>query len=142
MKIKIEWRPLFWLDLKREDLEPLFVLADHHYDGACKAAARQGGFMYGWRNIVSSRPPEDVEEPVLCSADRRQLDLTLKTCEAVSMAVRAKLLTTEQGARINALCAMILTALEGATRATPEGCEITAPTTRGETLWATSPGRM
>ncbi len=143
MKIEIEVRPIFWLLLTREDVEPLVLLSQHHYDGVCKAASRPGGFLYGWLNIVSAGIPADQDTPPLCSADRRSLDTVLKCCEMLRLAHQSKLLTTEQYEHVQRFCATVMTALEAATQAVHEWptVTITKPTARGELLWATNPGR-
>lgn len=144
MKIEITMQPLFWLALTREELEPLFLLASHHYDGACKAAARQGGFLYGWRSIVSSRLPSQEMGHPLCSGSRRDLDTVLKICEGIRLAVSCKLLTVEQGAIANRVCALIMTAMGEATEAGHRFgiVKVDEPTERGKLQWATAPGRF
>lgn len=143
MRIEITMQSIFWLALTREDVEPLVLLAQHHYDGVCKAAARPGGFLYGWLNTVSARVPVDFGDHPLCGADRRQLDTALKICEMVRLAHQSKLLNTVQYERVQRFCATVMTALEAATRAVDEfhTITITKPTARGELLWATNPGR-
>ena len=144
MKIEITLQPLFWLAFTRDELEPLFLLASHHYDGACKAAARQDGFLYGWRNIVSSRIGDQEMEQPLCSGSRRDLDTVLKICEGVRLATSCKLITEEQAATINRLCALIMTAMGDATQACHNfgSAKVNEPTQRGELQWATAPGRF
>lgn len=147
MQIEITMQPMFWLGLLRRDVDLLWLLAEHHYDGACRATIRSGGFLMGWHNITREQSPGGVykEDAVAkCSATRRDLDTMLKICEGVRLAVSARIMTTEDGERINELCSTVMTALETATLA----CEatqlepITAPTKKGALLWYTNPGRI
>lgn len=142
MKIEVEVQPVFWLTLTREDVEPLILLSQHHYDGACKAASRPGGFLYGWLNITSAGVPTG-HEPPKCSADRRQLDTVLKCCEMARLAHQSRALTTEQYVGVQHFCETVMTALEAATQAVHEWptVTITEPTARGSWLWLTNPGR-
>lgn len=141
MKIEIVLQPLFSLQLTRDDVEPLIQLASHHYDAVCRAAARPGGFLYGWRNITSVTVA--VDHTPSCTATRRELDTVLKICEGMRMAVNCKLLSVEQGESTDRLCKLIMSALETGTRATYDfkPIDLTEPSKRGEMLWATSPGR-
>ncbi len=147
VNIEIEMRPYFWLSLFRRDVDVLVLLAEHHYDGACRAAGRQGGFLYGWFNITRDQSPcgeYKIEEVPKCNGTRRDLDTVLKICEGTRLAVSAKILTTEDAQRIDTLCSTIMTALDAATQAAQlqQIDPIKAPTTKGSLLWATNVGRM
>ena len=44
----------------------LMMLSEHHYDGKCKRASQQGGFLYGWGNsllFANSEPGSDPKTP-------------------------------------------------------------------------------
>lgn len=141
MEIEITLQAKFWLRLSAWDVGLLMKMAEHHYDGACKAAGRSGGFLFGWRNTVWAVASEGIGT-ALCDANRRELDTMLKICEGTRMAVRAQLLTAEDATRLDALCALVLTALEQATVVcNVPALSVRAPTPRGQLLWATSPGR-
>jgi hypothetical protein len=147
MIIEITMRPVFWLSLFRRDVDILLKLAEHHYDSECRAAGRLGGFLFGWRNVTSQQDDQsatEIEDVSKCNGTRRDLDIVMKICEGARPAVRSRLITQEDMARVDILCSTIMTALETATVA----CQnmrfdpITAPTQRGQLLWSTSPGRM
>lgn len=142
MRIEILMQAQFWLALTREDLEPLFILSQHHYDGVCRAAGVQGGFLYGWRNQVSAHVPANSDSP-LCQGSRRDLDTLLKTCEGTRMAASCKLITPEQERRVNQLCALVWTALSEGTRAASEfkTVHVLEPDKESTLQWATAQGR-
>lgn len=83
MKVTIIGRPEYQLLMDSETVALLMLLAQTHYDGTCRAAARPGGFLYGWANIVcwNQDTLDDSIEPQRCAASARELDLTLKLCE-------------------------------------------------------------
>lgn len=116
MKVEILMQAQFWLALTREDLEPLFILSQYHYDGVCKSAGMQGGFLYGWRNLVSAHIPVEADPP-LCQGSRRDLDTLLKICEGLRMAAACNLITPQQAERTNQLCALVWTALAEGSKA-------------------------
>lgn len=116
MKIEILMQAQFWLALTREDLEPVFALSSHHYDSVCKAAGAPGGFLYGWRNLVSAHVPVEADPP-LCPGSRRDLDTLLKICEGVRLATTCKLITPEQAERVNKLCALVWAAMAEGSKA-------------------------
>jgi hypothetical protein len=141
MTIEITLQPMFWLQLKREDVEVLLLLSEHHYDSECRQAGKIGNFLYGWRNVtgcVSEGPAPK------CHASRRDLDTTLKICEGMWLAVRARLITMEDAQRIDALCAGVMTALDIATRVCGDTKidPVTAPSERGRLMWATHRGKL
>lgn len=143
MRIEILVQAQFWLALTREDLEPVFLLASHHYDSVCKAAGAPGGFLYGWRNIISAHlPPEEIDPP-LCSASRRDLDTLLKICEGTRLATTCKLITPEQAERTNRLCALIWTAMSEGTKAAHDFKTIAVcePDPHSEQAWRLHSGR-
>lgn len=63
------------LAINKVELEHIMLKASEHYDSVCKGSARQGGFLYGWRNQMN----EDFEAVV--SAEFRHLDIILKILE-------------------------------------------------------------
>lgn len=142
MRVEILMQAQFWLALTREDLEPVFALSSHHYDSACKAAGAPGGFLYGWRNLVSAYVPVEADPP-LCSGSRRDLDTFLKICEGVRLATSCGLITPEQGQRTNQLCALIWTALAEGAKAVHDfqTVHVLEPDKKAALQWATNPGR-
>lgn len=90
MEIKIVGRPQFYLGLDLAFVELLMRLAERHYDGRCKAAAKPGpdGLLWGWRNLLTPDPFDDsmpAPKPPAVSGSFRDLDLTLKICEGAQM---------------------------------------------------------
>lgn len=144
MKVQIYMQPQFWLEISQKEVDPLCILGDHHYDSVCRAATKQGGFIYGWRNQVAFNIESNQEEAPFCSATRRELDTLLKLCEPLRMLHMAKLVTDDQRTAIDQLCATVLTAIEQATHAVSAMRPITIdqPTARGRLLWSTAEGRF
>jgi hypothetical protein len=77
------------VELTFDEADALCELARSHYDGTCKAAGKEGGFIYGWRNQtdVSWRTEDDEDEPVVVRMSARQIDLC---CKILEMAVYLK----------------------------------------------------
>lgn len=73
MKATIFAKPVFDLTLEKDLVSLLMRLSGRHYDGACRKASDQGGFLFGWKNSI------DFDSP--CLATTRELDLTLKIME-------------------------------------------------------------
>ena len=146
MKVSFFMVPRYHVSITSDDLLPLMTLSEHHYDGACKAASRPGGFLHRWNAILEHRAEGDDpdSELLLLPADRRELDTLLKICEGVRMAVSCRMLTQDQCDLVDKLCSLVLTVLEESTlkaSALPEH-EYTEPTKRGRLAWATAPGRF
>lgn len=78
MKALITAKPMFHLTLDTKTVEALMELSKLHYDRTCAAVSSQGGFLYGWRSAAGMGAD--------CSADFRQLDLTLKLAELAEIA--------------------------------------------------------
>jgi hypothetical protein len=85
MDVTIRGKPTFRLWPEVQVVKDLSFLALSHYDGACKSAALQGGFLYGWMNQVRWFEQEtergERTEPLSVEGDFRELDMTLKICE-------------------------------------------------------------
>lgn len=79
MKALITAKPMFHLTLDVQTVAVLMKLSKAHYDRICAAVSSQGGFLYGWNNAVNMGAD--------CSADFRQLDLTLKIAEMAGIAL-------------------------------------------------------
>lgn len=78
MKFEVTAKPVFHFTPTEQQIACLISLARLYYDGRCKAAAQQGGFIYGWRNaIVEFKMPE-------VSASWHDLDTTMKIIEMVN----------------------------------------------------------
>lgn len=149
MRVEITLRPVFWLSLFRTDVDLLMKLAGHHYDGACRQAAKPGNFLYGWFNVTRDQSPcgtYKIEDVPKCNGDRRELDTVLKICEGTRLALSAKVITPPEALRLDHICAMIMTALETSTiicDTTNQKLEpITEPSSRGSLMWATNVGRI
>jgi len=48
------------VEFTRDELVQLQELAKRHYDGRCKAAAEQGGLIYGMINLLFDHPVGDI----------------------------------------------------------------------------------
>ena len=59
------------------ELLAIFEAAKLHYDGAVKAAAKPGGFIYGWQNLLLN------ESQVATTVSFHELDLANKALELV-----------------------------------------------------------
>ena len=69
----VSYSPVFHLTLNKDIVDLIVEKGLNHYDGTCRAACKQGGFIYGWRNCVNCE--------ATCTASFRELDLTLKILE-------------------------------------------------------------
>lgn len=71
------------IDFTDDELQLLRTCMLCHYDGRTKAAAKQGGFLYGWLNYKSmAREGGDENATVICSQD--QLDTCMKALEQMT----------------------------------------------------------
>lgn len=141
MKIEVSMKFVFDLYLTRDDILPLIVLAQHHYDSACIATARQGGFLHTWLGRVSAFIDISTEEQVSCSATWRDLDILLKVCEGVAMAERSKLITLAQRTKVDTLCATIMNAMKYSTQNSVPVHTVSAAGPQDRLQWSTHPGR-
>lgn len=144
MQIQIFVRPVYYLQLTLEELEPLLVMSKHHYDSVCRSASSPGGFLFGWYNTLSvPRLPEQTE-PAPCQATYRELDVLLKICEGLRLAVHCRLITEEQMDKTNHLCALAVAAMGRGSIAANEfkTLTITEPDKRARLAWAAAPGRF
>lgn len=80
MKIEIHAVAKFWVGLTLAHVEVLKKAADWHYDAVCQAAAKPGGFIFGWHNTLVFCSEEGAELPN-CQASFRDLDTCLKILE-------------------------------------------------------------
>lgn len=144
MQVQIFMRPMFYLQLTLEELEPILVMSKHHYDSVCRSASGPGGFLFGWYNTLSVPRLPDQTEPALCQATYRELDTLLKTCEGLRLAMHCRLITKEQMDRANHLCALAVAAMERGSIAVNEFKTITIaePDKRAQRIWAVAPGRF
>ena len=83
MKATIIGKPHFEVEVTQGMVEGLLELSQAHYDGTCKTAGRPGGLLWGWKNQAAwSRESGD---PLVVSGSFRELDLTLKICECLTV---------------------------------------------------------
>lgn len=75
MKIEITAKPVFWLYMSLEQVKLISECASVHYDSACRASAKVGGFVYGWMNSKSANPDMPLQ------AAFRDVDTALKCLE-------------------------------------------------------------
>lgn len=73
--------PSFKLHLNKRIIEILIKESSMHYDRTCKEASLQGGFLYGWNNILKFSGSDDNG----CFATHRELDLTTKVLEVTGL---------------------------------------------------------
>jgi len=71
MEASISVKPEFHLTISKEIVLLLSRKSKQHYDGTCRNASEQGGFIYGWVNRLN-------ETNATFPASFRQLDLTVK----------------------------------------------------------------
>lgn len=76
MEIEVYAVPHWNIQFTKAHINVLMELANHHYDGVCRDAARVGGFIYGWNNHI-----QFYELPSPVSANSRQVDICLKILE-------------------------------------------------------------
>lgn len=62
IKIEIRQRPVFYLPLTLELVKILSDLSMAHYDSRCQSAAKVGGFIYGWINLLTFVSGSPVQE--------------------------------------------------------------------------------
>ena len=82
MKATIRAKAVFDVPMTDEELRVLAALSAAHYDGTCRAASQDGGFLRGWRNrcdwlLEDKQPLGDFQ----VNASWRELDLLLKCLE-------------------------------------------------------------
>jgi|ERR1051325_8241813 hypothetical protein len=76
IKVEIEAYPTFWLhDVPSRTIQLLLKLSSTHYDGVCRQAGQQGGFIYGWNNAIGDKFSGTIR------ATQQQLDISCKICE-------------------------------------------------------------
>lgn len=78
MKIKICAQPKFYFQLNAEQIAVLMQLSREHYDGVCKSAGQDRGFIFGWNNWYQVQPESEQ------SASWRELDICLKIMEGAA----------------------------------------------------------
>lgn len=78
MKITIRTEPKFNFTIQKDMLALLMQLSSTHYDGKCQNASRQGGFLYGWNNMMYEKESCEV------SATSYELHTLLKICEILA----------------------------------------------------------
>lgn len=83
MRATIHAMPRFELEITSGVVAGLLLLSRHHYDGTCQMAGRPGGFLWGWKN--SAEWAAQVSEPTVVTGSFRDLDLTLKICECLTV---------------------------------------------------------
>ena len=82
------------LEITRAEVEHIRECSARHYDGKCKSASLQGGFVYGWRNRFDwyseggkEKTPtnKDLNAKATVHATRHEIDLTCKILESESV---------------------------------------------------------
>lgn len=91
----VSYSPAFHLTLNKEIVDLIIEKGLNHYDSACRAACKQGGFIYGWRNCVNCE--------ATCTASFRELDLTLKILENICGGIKETEISLEYKKFINNL---------------------------------------
>lgn len=78
IKITIKSEPRFEITgINLPMITTISELAYHHYDGVCRNAAKNGGFIYGWKNSITWAAPD----PVIVIASQRELATLGKVLE-------------------------------------------------------------
>ena len=69
--------------LAREEIDHLLVISARHYDGKCRDAGKQGGFIYGWMNRLNFARTErsPLANEIELEATIQQLDTVTKILE-------------------------------------------------------------
>lgn len=83
MKATIYAMPQFQITFTKSEIDTLMRCGRIHYDGVCQSFTRQGGFLYGWNNCLTS-PDEkfpDDEQTVAISCTSRELNTCIKILE-------------------------------------------------------------
>jgi hypothetical protein len=66
------------LDITKKALGVMLRCSEAHYDGKCKAASKQGGFLYGWKNHFELPESKNF---IRVRATWRQVDTLCKILE-------------------------------------------------------------
>ncbi len=66
------------VELTKEELDICLDCSARHYDGRCKAAGQQGGFLYGFKNQLAFGEDQTKVEVVISTHD---LDTLVKILE-------------------------------------------------------------
>ena len=74
MQASITCIPRFNFEMNIELIDILIKLSEAHYDSLCRSVSKQGGFLFGWRNIVDFGGG-------LITCEFKELDITLKISE-------------------------------------------------------------
>jgi len=83
MKATIIGQPAFEIEITKELVHDLMRCAQGHYDVTCRKAADPGGVLSTWLTMLGGEPPS---KSVIASF--RNVDLTLKICEAATVIFR------------------------------------------------------
>lgn len=75
MKITIDWTPKFSCEFTLEQLDRLIEISKRHYDGVCRSASGENGFLIQWRQRIEAEIFNSIY------ATFRELDIVLKICE-------------------------------------------------------------
>lgn len=79
MKIDISVEFVFDVPMSEKAIAALTKLALHHYDGTCKMACREGGFVHRWAALVRAQKESGFDGSILASFS--ELDICLKIME-------------------------------------------------------------
>jgi hypothetical protein len=82
MKFEIMGKPIFRFPLTLTQVRILMKLSEAHYDAVCRSASKQGGFIYGWRNVAEANSKISPTKKAMMRATWDELDITLKILEA------------------------------------------------------------
>jgi hypothetical protein len=90
MKIVITTRAVLDLPLTTQQVDALITLSQHHYDGRCRMASGDDGFLTGWRGQIVGQTACGATD-ISVSASMHEADTCLKLLEMRHLAERSAL---------------------------------------------------
>lgn len=80
MKVDISVNFVYSVHLTKQDVDVLIKLSQRHYDGRCKLASMEGGFLAKWSRWIEVCLLTE-QQPPLTEANSTELDTCLKLLE-------------------------------------------------------------
>lgn len=81
--ITTHYRPEFEIELTVRDVEIMALCSDRHYDFKCQSLNKQGGRIYGFRNmlLILNEEPESTPKIITVVLAWRDVDILCKVLE-------------------------------------------------------------
>jgi hypothetical protein len=80
MKLLRFWyQPQADVEFTRSEVEDMIMFSEKHYDYQCRELSKQGGVLYGMRNMFEGNA---LSETIVYRIDARTADLLAKTVES------------------------------------------------------------